>query len=182
MGLVCRGGEEMIHPHLVLKKSRIAEKGVFAKKNIPKGTILFIVNNTYAIIYTKEQVAKFSKRYKKILDNFAYGYNGFVIYDRGINKYWNHSCNPNCISYKDKMIALRDIKLGEEITYDYYFDERGESKQLLVVRNKCKCGSSKCRGILKPHSAKDAILLEGVRDDAARYISKVKQPLLRGLQ
>ncbi len=58
-----------------------------------------------------------------------------------INKarYINHSCRPNCeIDIKNKRIfifAKKNIKAGEEITYDYgseYFD-------LYFSNNRCRC-------------------------------------------
>lgn len=54
-------------------------------------------------------------------------------------RYINHSCKPNCesdvIGKKVKIYALRNIKEGEELTYDYgeeYFDE-------FIKPHGCKC-------------------------------------------
>lgn len=59
----------------------------------------------------------------------------------------NHSCDPNlCDDSHDEMygetIALKQIKKGEEMTYDYacqYYDS-------WEVYEKCLCGSKNCRG------------------------------------
>jgi SET domain-containing protein len=60
-----------------------------------------------------------------------------------IARYFNHSCNPNCESYNVKLRVfvrtLRDIKPGEEITYDYGIDYLKN----VIGRSKCKCG--RCR-------------------------------------
>lgn len=62
----------------------------------------------------------------------------------------NHSCEPNCANYFKNnawtFVALRDIKAGEEITWDYqtYECEFSNNAELL-----CKCGSKKCKGLLK---------------------------------
>ena len=56
----------------------------------------------------------------------------------------NHSCDPNGgIRKTSELFALRDIKKGEEITYDY-------SATIAPTRwhMKCKCGSKNCRKIL----------------------------------
>lgn len=55
-------------------------------------------------------------------------------------KYINHSCAPNCILATDDshafIVALRDIEPGEELTYDYDYDEKQEA---------CLCGAEGCR-------------------------------------
>ena len=80
-----------------------------------------------------------------------------------VARWINQSCEPNCVPYvhehpggdrrKDKVIieALRAIKPGEEITYDYglIFDE--EYTDELLNTWACRCGSPKCRGtMVKP--------------------------------
>ena len=58
----------------------------------------------------------------------------------------NHSCDPNCSSRvfdngdeaHVAITALRDLRVGEELTYDYRF--------LGDERLPCNCGTAKCRG------------------------------------
>jgi SET domain-containing protein len=60
-----------------------------------------------------------------------------------IARYANHSCNPNAESYDVKrrvfLRALRNIKPGEEIVYDYGIDYLKN----VIGRSNCKC--SRCR-------------------------------------
>ena len=60
-----------------------------------------------------------------------------------IARYANHSCNPNADSYNVKhrvfIRALRNIKPGEEIVYDYGIDYLKN----VIGRSNCKC--SRCR-------------------------------------
>ena len=60
-----------------------------------------------------------------------------------IARYANHSCNPNADSYNVKLRvfirALRNIKPGEEIVYDYGIDYLKN----VIGRSNCKC--SRCR-------------------------------------
>src|SRR6185295_19167600 len=60
-----------------------------------------------------------------------------------IARYANHSCNPNADSYNVKLRvfirALRNIKPGEEILYDYGTDYLKN----VIGRSNCKC--SRCR-------------------------------------
>ncbi len=59
-------------------------------------------------------------------------------------QYFNHSCEPNCeaVNYDDDEIwieSIQDIKAGEELSYDYGFNEPDE-------RFPCFCGCATCRG------------------------------------
>jgi uncharacterized protein len=69
-----------------------------------------------------------------------------------VAKWINHSCEPNCEATEDNgrvfIHALRDIRVGEEITYDYniVLEVRHTAKQ--KARFRCLCGSVNCRGTL----------------------------------
>ena len=55
----------------------------------------------------------------------------------------NHSCNPNCgIKDKLKIVAMKNIKIGEEITVDYAMMESSD------YSFKCSCGSENCREVV----------------------------------
>lgn len=57
----------------------------------------------------------------------------------------NHSCEPNCgFKSSTMLIALRDIKKGEEIFLDYAFCESVHKGFT------CNCNSKNCRKIVKP--------------------------------
>ena len=83
----------------------------------------------------------------------------------GITRYINHSCEPNCESQKwntggeDRIaiIANRDIKAGEELTFDY-------AARVLSLNDKpCLCGSDECR---KKLATRDERLTGIVREGA----------------
>ncbi|ONM21454.1 Histone-lysine N-methyltransferase ASHH3 [Zea mays] len=65
------------------------------------------------------------------------------------SRFINHSCEPNTAMQKWTVdgetrvgiFALRDIKIGEELTYDYKFVQFGAAQV-------CHCGSSNCRKML----------------------------------
>jgi uncharacterized protein len=67
-------------------------------------------------------------------------------------KYINHSCDPNCESViEDGHIwieAIKSIKEGEELTYDYRFEWQDEYDPEDVRYYACRCGSEKCRGTI----------------------------------
>jgi SET domain-containing protein len=80
--------------------------------------------------------------------------------DGNIARWINHSCSPNCEAvieensngkrHKDKVYieAIRSIKAGEELTYNYgiTLDERHTAK--LKKLWGCRCGSKDCTGTM----------------------------------
>lgn len=95
----------------------------------------------------------------------------FLDYDEGevidaTNKgsdarFISHSCAANCVvqkwlspcrEYHLGIFAKRDIKAGEEITYDYNFTPCAAQAET----QKCHCGAETCRGFLgKPRKVAD---------------------------
>ena len=72
------------------------------------------------------------------------GVNRWMIF-KGLGQLINHSCDPNVGIQADedlvhKYVAFKDIKAGEELTYDYAMGN-------LVVENfpECVCGTKACR-------------------------------------
>lgn len=67
---------------------------------------------------------------------------------KGIARYINHSCEPNCgIKKLFKVVAMRAISKGEQITWDYEMTERNPWWKM-----KCRCGSTECRRIIGNYS------------------------------
>jgi hypothetical protein len=65
-----------------------------------------------------------------------------------LSRAFNHSCDPNAgIRKISELFALRDIKKGEEITYDYSAVV-GPNNPPSEFSMKCKCGAKYCRGII----------------------------------
>lgn len=58
-----------------------------------------------------------------------------------VAEYLNHSCEPNCyIDFSDLSLrALRDIKQGEELTFNYLTTEYDMAEKF-----QCRCGSKNC--------------------------------------
>ena len=60
----------------------------------------------------------------------------------GEGDYVNHSCNPNAgLSGQIGLVAMRDIKLGEEVCFDYAMSDTMPYDEF-----ECGCGSPNCRG------------------------------------
>lgn len=93
----------------------------------------------------------FDDTYALILDGEGSPHGDTVFWDLVCQTRWfNHSCAPNTevLSRWDAeantirawWVALRDIEVGEEITYDYGF--------VAEVAEPCACGAASCRGVI----------------------------------
>jgi hypothetical protein len=59
----------------------------------------------------------------------------------GEGDYVNHSCNPNAgLSGQIGLVAMRDIKIGEEVCFDYAMSDTMPYDEF-----NCGCGSKNCR-------------------------------------
>ena len=132
-----------------IQKSDIDKKGrgLYATKDIEEGTRII---NYVGKIITKKQTEESQK-----FDNAKpiYLFNLNKKYDMDGDVSWNtarlinHSCNNNCdyngTGLKLWVIAIKDIKKGEEITADYGFGYDEDYKQF-----PCKCRSKNCCGYI----------------------------------
>jgi SET domain-containing protein len=141
-------------PLYVVKNSKVHGKGVFATRKIPAGTL--IVEYEGERISWKEAQKRHDIKDENSTHTFFFSLDNGKIIDGGSNgndaRWINHSCAPNCEAQEDKrrvfIYALRDIKRGEELNYDYglVLDERHTPK--LKREYACLCGASACRGTL----------------------------------
>lgn len=139
---------------IVVKESSIHNKGVFASKDIPKETK--IIEYVGRKITKKEADDVSDETLEKSKSNSEYGavYLFTLDKDHDIdgNVSWNtarlmnHSCDPNCeteiINRKIWIVSSKDIKKGEEISYDYGFELDNYEDHI------CKCGAKNCIGYI----------------------------------
>lgn len=126
-------------PDVVVKKSEIHGKGVFAARDFKKGEVV-IDYSTCSIPLTKEQVDELPEGEKRYV---SYVGNGKWVLFKPPARFVNHSCDPNTNSKSECDIAVRDIKEGEEITADYV------AEKVPGLNMKCHCGSKNCRKVIK---------------------------------
>jgi SET domain-containing protein len=122
-------------------------KGLFAKKNIKKDEFLSILGG-YAISALDESVLpkKVSDYGIQISENMILGYKKESEVDYSC--FFNHSCDPNTgIKGQIFLVAMRDIKKGEQITFDYAMTLH-KVKGLKAYKMECLCGSKNCRGLI----------------------------------
>ena len=141
--------------------SKIHGNGVFATEAIAKGERIVRYKGK---LRTHEEVDEEYGDDDEDGHTFLFTLNDDYVIDANVDgniaRWINHSCKPNCESEieedargkrgKDKVFihALRDIKSGEELTYNYgiVLEERYTAK--LKKLWECRCGSKKCTGTM----------------------------------
>jgi SET domain-containing protein len=137
-----------------LRPSPIQGLGAFAVRRIRKGTRL--------IEYTGERIspAEADRRYDDDAADhphtFLFTVDANTVIDAAAGgneaRFINHSCNPNCeaVDVEGRIFvdARRDIRPGEELTYDYRLERDGHWQPEYAERYVCRCGASNCRGVL----------------------------------
>ena len=123
------------------KQSRISGTGVFAVQPIAKGT--FVVEYKGEKISAAEsdrREARYLARGRIWCFKLNARWARDAAFGGNIGRYVNHACRPNCCSeiVGDRIWirALRDIRPGEELTYDYCTD--GEAGMKCLCRPGCR--------------------------------------------
>lgn len=126
---------------LIIRSSPIHREGCYTTTRIRKGTR--IVEYTGELI----TIAEADRRYNGHQITYLFGLSDgkHIIDGNGIAALINHSCDGNCetdeIRGRVWIIAARNIRAGEELTYDYsLYDGDGDSP--------CRCRARNCRGSL----------------------------------
>jgi uncharacterized protein len=109
------------------RHSKIQGWGVFATQPISK--------NTRIVTYEGEKITnreslKREVRYLKKGHIWCFKLNRLYVRDAAVGgniaRYINHACRPNCYTevagHHIWVVASRDIREGEELTYDYHSD------------------------------------------------------------
>lgn len=139
---------------ILVKKSGVHGKGVFAARDITKGETL--VEYVGEIISAQEAEDRHPHDPQDPNHTFYFQVDDDKVIDAlygGNSARWiNHCCTPNCkpdvVDGRVFIKAKKDISAGTELNYDYglIIDERITKK--LIAQYPCWCGSPKCRGTL----------------------------------
>jgi SET domain-containing protein len=117
-----------------LKKTKKFGRAVFAKAEIPKGHLIATFDGPF---YDND----FDDWTEDLLNHAIQCGPSLWRDSKGLARYLNHSCDPNCgIKGRFKVVAMRNIKKGEQITWDYEMTEKSNWWKM-----KCQCGSANCR-------------------------------------
>ncbi len=143
------------------RRSEIHGNGVFATAAIAKGERIIRYKGE---LRTHDEVDADYGDIEEDGHTFLFTLNDHYVIDAnikgGVARWINHSCDPNCEAvveeddkgrpHKDKVFieAIRDIRAGEELTYNYgiVLDERHTPK--LKKLWGCRCGAANCTGTM----------------------------------
>lgn len=118
-------------------KSSIEGKGIVSTVNLKRGDFVGYIKGPI-----KHKINKGAKDSEANPDWVGFKEN-YWIDPLPPFKYINHSCEPNCgITGTKTVCAIKSIKAGEELTFDYSTSEIDTSWELDYT---CKCGSRSCR-------------------------------------
>jgi len=120
--------------------SSIAGKGLFAAQTIKKGTrIIQYIGQRISKAETAERLDQGNQYIFTFNDH--YDIDGKTLKNKA--RYINHSCDPNCDILLTQrtiwIVAKRDIKEGEELSYNYGFTAK---------QYRCQCGAKNCCGYI----------------------------------
>jgi uncharacterized protein len=149
-----RVSKQRARRRFAVRRSTIHGRGVFALTRIPKKTRL--IEYTGERISQEEADARYAEAHANSPHTMLFEVNDKLVIDatrHGNSARWiNHSCTPNCeIEDEEDRIFIetrRDIRPGEELTYDYNL-QLGEPHTAAAKRaHRCFCGSRRCRGTM----------------------------------
>lgn len=131
-----------------IMRSTIAGHGVFATQPIKKGQRIHTMRGKR--MTTLEMFHAVDGGVENSADPLLIGDDLYLDLDE-LSRTFNHSCNPNAfIRGKCTLIALKDIRVDEEITYDYATTmidgDKIKSLGHPVWSCRCKCGARNCAG------------------------------------
>jgi len=146
---------------LQLRRSNIHGNGVFAIKPIAKGERLV---RYMGLLRTHDEVDAAYGGREETGHTFLFTLNEEYVVDGNIKgniaRWINHSCEPNCEAViepddkgraqRDKIFieALRRIRAGEELTFNYGITLTERHTPKLKQLWGCRCGATTCTGTM----------------------------------
>ncbi len=146
-------------PRIVVRRSPIHGRGVFANVDLPA--------RTRVLEYRGERIDS-AEAFRRHGDNsglgetYLFAVNAHWLIDGNVGgssaRFVNHSCAPNCEALvwvdidgderRDRVYieTLRRIRKGEELVFDYALELSHEVSRAERERWRCRCGARHCRG------------------------------------
>jgi len=144
------------------KQTKTRGFGVFATQDIRKDEIIAEFRGPVVMLETLEGIPR------EVQDH---------LYNVGVGKYimakepgvrTNHSCEPNAGIKKDVyLVAMRDIKKDEEVTFDYSMITADD----WVLE--CACGTKSCRKLIGNYKDLPDTLKERYKNYTPDWIKRV---------
>ena len=127
----------------IIGPSKIHGRGMFAQTLIPKGARILEYQGDKISKSESLQLCEAQNEYIFSVSE-RFDLNGNVEWNPA--RFLNHSCEPNCEAEQDEgriwIVSLRDIRAGEELTFNYGYDLEDYRE------HPCRCGTRKCVGYI----------------------------------
>jgi len=143
---------------IVFKASPIHGTGGFARVDISA--------DTRVVEYVGEKISK-QESLARCERNNEYIFALDEVWDLDGNVSWNaarflnHSCEPNCEARLEDggiwLVAIREIKTGEELTFNYSYDLEDYRE------HPCRCGTGVCVGFMVAEEFFEHVRRQGLR-------------------
>ena len=165
------------------RRSGVHGKGVYALQNLAEGEQLLEYEGE--VISWKEALRRHPHDPQNPNHTFYFHIDDKHVIDGkhgGNSSRWiNHSCKPNCEAEEDGgrvfIKALRNIKAGEELFFDYGLIIDARYTKKLLAEYPCWCGAKSCRGTLL--APKDKVK-KSVDKKETKKVSKSKSKSKKG--
>lgn len=138
-------------------------KGLFAKREFKKGDVVYEFEGELI----EGDLTNVSNPYVLQIDFNLY------ILPEGEGRYLNHSCDPNCKLVLENnrliLVAIKDIKEDEELTYNYNtseFDLGADSFE-------CSCNANNCIKFIKGFKYLNKEQKEKIKEFLLPYLRKL---------
>ena len=141
-------------PLVEARHSKIHGTGVYAIAPIKKGTR--VLEYLGERISHDEADARYERKGDDDGHTFLFIASNRTVIDAAVDgndaRFINHSCAPNCETVIENsrvfIDAIRNIKPGEELGYDYQLTWESTDDPAELALYACRCGAKKCRGTM----------------------------------
>lgn len=128
--------------------SAIEGVGVFAAAPIPKGTHIWLLDESFDRVLSDPEIEALGAPQKEFVERYGYPHTtkpGLTIIEVDNGRFMNHSSTPNTDFRNPAFgVTIRDIAEGEEITCDY--EEFAPGSEMLPGRQFVTNGSGAALG------------------------------------
>lgn len=132
-----------------IRGNALAGYGIYASADLNKGAVIFYGEEAEHRLVTKRHVEEtWTAKEQTVFRHYAVPLSDevYAIWDKEPQNWapQNHSCNPNTGYDGLNVVAVKDIRKGEELTLDYACFLNEEAAPFA-----CRCGASNCRGVVQ---------------------------------
>jgi len=150
-----------MNPKLEVRDTKRYGTGIFVTEGLVEQDEILLVMGGYILTTHDESKLNGSLADKpiEIADGFSIGPRRVSDLQRMPQHYVNHSCDPNA-GFRGQifLVAMRPIRTGEEVCYDYAMVIRGVIPGAPAFSLRCSCGAKLCRGTITADDWKNQAL------------------------